>query len=223
MKTSFRHLFRKREPARGKAEPAHRPAPAEYLVTAAPSWWMVLFAYLLAGAFLWGSDKFFVWFAPYFQEVFKNLKGLPPAWADLGLYWAERALGTVAVAAALYHHLWKMTTRYRVGTQNLRVESWLPVRRVTLIAFGAIRKVGYHQSPLGFLLNFAHVEIDTGSPLGPVVLLNCPKPKALLAVLQEKVESVLQPHLSQNVNSREPQRDRAPRPGRAGQKGIRFS
>lgn len=190
------HLFKKKEQVRSKVEPEPKPAPTEFLVTASPSWWMVVFYYFLAILFLWASDLFFKWFTPYFEEVFKNLKGLPITWADLGIFWAERGLGILAVLMAVYHNLWKMTTRYRLSSHNLQVETWLPMRKVTIISFGAIQKTGFTQGILGVLLNFAHIEIDTGSSLGPMILPNCAKYKILLNALEAKVESVHQPHLS---------------------------
>jgi hypothetical protein len=192
----YNHLFkfRKRETVRGKAEPVQHFAQEAEIISTSPSGWGVFFAYFLALVFLWASDMFFTWFTPYFQEVFKNLRGLPLSWADLGIYWAERGLGTLAVLMAVYHNIWKVTTRYRVGAQNLSVESWLPMRKVTIISYGAIRKAGYRQGVLGFLVNYADIEIDTGSPLGPVVLPNCRKPKVLLKALQEKVDLAFQPH-----------------------------
>lgn len=163
------------------------------LLKVMPSWWVVALAYLLAAAFCYGAHQFFLWFPPYLQEVFRNLKGLPVTWADLGIYWAERGLTWIAVAAALYHQLWQISTRYKLTSHDIQVESWFPKHLVTAAPYGSVRRVGYQQSLLGFLLNYGHVEIDTGGAF-PLLLLNCPQPKKLVGLLQPKVESILQPH-----------------------------
>ncbi|HEY5037623.1 MAG TPA: PH domain-containing protein [bacterium] len=165
------------------------------LFKAMPSWWMVLFAYLLAFLFCYGLHQFFLWIPPYLKEVFKNLRGLPESWADIGLYWAERALKWIAVGSAIYHNLWQLGTRYKLTPHDLQMESWFPIRKLVAVPYGSVRRTGFQQSLVGLLLNYAHIEIDTGSPTGPLVFLNCPKPKLFLSILQPKVESVLQPGL----------------------------
>jgi membrane protein YdbS with pleckstrin-like domain len=181
------------------AQPATTPAPGtDLLLKAMPSWWAVLFAYAIAFVFCYFIHKFFLWFPPYLLEVFKNLRGLPVSWADTGLFWMERGLVTVAVAAAVYHNLWQIGTRYKLTSHDLRVESWFPFRRVTAAPYGSVRRVGYRQCPLGFLFNYGQIEVDTGSPAGPMTLTNCPRPKAFMNLLQDKVESVLQPGLSKD-------------------------
>jgi len=169
-----------------KASPPNQP-----LLNTMPSWWMVLFAYGLSIGFCLLTRRFFIWFPPYLLEVFKNLRGLPVSWADLGLYWGESGLTTIAVAAAVYHHLWQIGTRYKLTPREIYVESWFPIRRVTAVPYGSVRNTGFQQSPLGLLFNYGHIEIDTGSPSGPLVLLNCPRPKLFLQTLQPKVESSL--------------------------------
>ena len=77
-----------------------------------PSWWVTLFGYLLAACFIHFNHVFFTWFPPYLYEVFKNLRGLPLSWADLGLYLAERGFSTIAILSALYHQFWQAGTRY---------------------------------------------------------------------------------------------------------------
>lgn len=97
---------------------------------------------------------------------------------------------TIAIAAAVYHNLWQLGTRYRLTTHHVSVENWFPLRRMTTIPYGSIRRVGYQQSPLGLLFNYGHIEIDTASPTGPLMLLNCPQPKKFVDLLQPKVESI---------------------------------
>ena len=202
MRAPILNIFKKKQPEAGKssgehssrskgATPPSSAAPShDVLHKAMPSWWVVLLAYLLAGLFWYFAHKFFLWFPPYLYEVFKNLKGLPVSWADLGLYWGERGLVTVAIVAAVYHNLWQLGTRYKLTAHHVNVENWFPLRRVTTIPYGSIRRVGYQQSPLGLLFNYGHIEVDTSSPTGPLVLLNCPKPKKFVDLLQPKVESI---------------------------------
>jgi hypothetical protein len=166
-----------------------------------PSWWVVLLAYLLAAGFCYLAHQFFLWFPPYLKEVFKNLRGLPAAWADLGLFWAERGLVWIAVGAAVYHNLWQIGIRYKLTSHDITVESWFPLHQVLSIPYGSVRRVGFQQSIVGLAFNYGHVEIDTGSPSGPLVLLNCPKPKKFLSLLQSKVEAVVQPTLSHSRRS----------------------
>ncbi len=176
--------------------PAVVPATHDWVLQAMPSWWVVLFAYALAGAFCWLAHRFFLWFPPYLREVFTNLKGLPTAWADLGLFWAERGLVAVAAAAAVYHNLWQVGTRYKLSAHDLTVENWFPAHHVVSAPYGSVRRVGFQQSILGLLFDYGHIEIDTGSPTGPLILLNCPKPRKFVGLLQPKVEAVLQPGLA---------------------------
>lgn len=183
---------------RSKPHVSHETAhvASEIPLKAMPSWWVVLGAYALAGLFCYLAHQFFLWFPPYLREVFMNLKGLPTSWADLGLFWAERGLVWVAIAAAVYHNLWQVGTRYKLTSHDITVESWFPLHRVVSAPYGSARRVGFQQSVFGLLFNYGHVEIDTGSPSGPLVLLNCPKPKKFVAALQPKVEAALQPGLS---------------------------
>jgi hypothetical protein len=184
MKPSFfQRLFHREEPVK-------TPAYSETLFRSMPSHWVVIFAYLAAGIFCYGAHQFFLWFPPYLYEVFKNLRGLPTAWADLGLLWGERGLVTIAIAAALYHHLWQLSARYVLSNKDIRVETWFPVRRVTAVPYAAVRRAGFQQSPLGIVLNYGHIEIDTASQT-PLVLVNCPQPALFLKTLQSKVESAL--------------------------------
>lgn len=163
---------------------------------AMPSWWVVLFAYALAALFCYFAHMFFIWFPPYLREVFKNLKGLPIAWADIGLFWAEKGLCWIVIAAAVYHNLWQVSTRYKLTSHDINIESWFPLRRITSTPYGSVRRVGFQQSIVGLIFNFGHIEIDTGSPVGPLVLLDCPKPKKFVEILQPKVEAALQPGLA---------------------------
>lgn len=164
----------------------------DVIYKAMPSWWVVALAYTLAGIFCYLIHHFFLWFPPYLYEVFKNLKGLPLSWADTGLFWGERGLIWIAIIAAVYHNLWQLGTRYKLASHHLSMENWFPLRRVTAIPYGSMRRVGYQQSALGLLFNYGHIEIDTASPTGPLLLLNCPKPKKFVELLQPKVESLAQ-------------------------------
>ncbi|HJT24213.1 MAG TPA: PH domain-containing protein [bacterium] len=203
MKTTVINFFKKKHPESSKAPADHGRAksaashPAsDLMLKSMPSWWVVLLAYALAGIFCYGVHQFFLWFPPYLKEVFLNLKGLPMDWADKGLFWSERGLKWIAIAAAVYHNLWQVGTRYKLSSHDITVENWFPVRRVVSAPYGSVRRVGFQQSPLGVLFRYGHVEIETGSPSGPWVLLNCPKPAAFVALLQPKVEAVLQPGLA---------------------------
>lgn len=175
---------------------AQAPSSADLVLKATPSWWVVFLAYALAGIFWYLAHRFFLWFPPYLKEVFLNLKGLPVAWADLGLFWAERGLVWIAIAAAVYHNLWQIGTCYRLTSHDVTIESWFPLHRVVSAPYGSVRRVGFQQSIVGLLFNYGHIEIDTGSPTGPLVLLNCPKPRKFMNFLQPKVEAVIQPALS---------------------------
>jgi hypothetical protein len=199
------NIFKKTEKAEtAKATSGHahhtKSAPAipvsDAIFKKMPSRWVVLFAYVLAGIFCYLVHRFFLWFPPYLIEVFKNLKGLPIAWADLGLYWGEKGLVWIAITSAVYHNLWQLGTRYKLSSHDIQVQNWFPTRRVMNVPYGSVRKVGFQQSPTGFIFNYGQVEIDTGSPDGPLVLVNCPSPKAFLARLQPKVEAILQPNLT---------------------------
>ena len=209
MKAPVINIFKKNHPEGGKPAggehplrskislpPSTAPSPSELSLKAMPSWWVVAGAYGLAALFCYGVHQFFLWFPPYLKEVFLNLKGLPIAWADLGLLWGEKGLVWIAIAAAVYHNLWQVGTRYKLTAHDITVENWFPLHRVVSAPFGSVRRVGFQQSLLGFVLNYGHVEIDTGSPSGPLVLLNCPKPAKFVSLLQPKVEAVLQPGLA---------------------------
>lgn len=198
MKTSFLNLFNKAAGAKNAHDHSQlrKGGTGDLVFKAMPSWWMVLFAYVLALIFCDLTHQFFVWFPPYLQEVFKNLRGLPQSWADLGLYWGERGLKWTAVASAVYHQLWQLGTRYKLSSHDIQVENWFPVRRVTTVPYGSVRKAGFQQNILGLIFNYGHIEIDTGSPAGPLLLLICPRPQKFLALLKPKVEAVLQPGLS---------------------------
>jgi len=152
-----------------------------------PSWWVTLFGYALALVFCHYNHFFFSnWFPPYLYEVFKNLRGLPTAWADLGLYWAEKGFAAIALLSALYHQFWQVGTRYILTDQEVRVESWFPGRKVTSIPLEAIRRYGYQQNWLAALLGFGTIEIDTAS-FTPVLLANCPRVSEFAARLKEKL------------------------------------
>lgn len=209
MKAPVINIFKKSHPEGGKsagnehplrsklpAAPSVAPTPSDLLLKSMPSWWVVAEAYILAIIFCCGVHQFFLWFPPYLKEVFLNLKGLPMAWADLGLFWGEKGLVWIAITAAVYHNLWQVGTRYRLTAHDVTVENWFPSHRVICAPYGSVRRVGFQQSPLGFAFNYGHVEIDTGSPSGPLVLLNCPKPAKFVSLLQPKVEALLQPGIT---------------------------
>jgi len=197
MRTPSINIFKKTEKDSGKSasDHSHRSA-SVVLVKAMPSWWVVLLAYAMAALFCYFVHRFFVWFPPYLLEVFKNLRGLPESWAELGLYWGEKGLTWIAIASAVYHNLWQLGTCYKLTSHDIQLQSWFPVRRVTAVPYGAVRRIGFQQSLFGYLLNYGHVEVDTGSTAGPLVLLNCPRPQKFLDVLQPKVEAVIQPSLT---------------------------
>ena len=165
-----------------------------------PSWWVTLYAFILVGAFCYVSRLFFNWIPPYLYEVFKNLRGLPTTWADLGLYWAERVLDWMVAAAAVYHLLWQIGTRYILTEQEIRIELWFPFRKVVSIPLGAIRRYGYQQNWLAVLLGFGTIEIDTAGP-APVRLLHCPKPKVFLESLKPHVETALKAPISHHPHN----------------------
>jgi len=208
MRAPILNIFKKKHTEAGKSAGDHaarsKGAPASTASASAqdviyktmPSWWVVGLAYVLAGFFWYLIHRFFTWFPPYLYEVFKNLKGLPVSWADIGLFWGERGLIWIAILAAVYHNLWQLGTRYKLASHHLSLENWFPLRRVTAIPYGSMRRVGYQQSVLGLLFDYGHIEIDTASPTGPLLLLNCPKPKKFVELLQPKVEAAVQSGLS---------------------------
>jgi len=205
MKTSVINIFKKSEKSETpKTSENRKVSTSILLVKAMPSWWVVLLAYVLAAVFCYFVHRFFVWFPPYLLEVFKNLRGLPTTWAEMGLYWGEKGLTWIAVASAVYHNLWQLGTRYKLTSHDIQLQSWFPVRRVTAVPYGAVRRVGFQQSLFGYLLNYGHVEVDTGSTAGPLILLNCPRPQKFLDVLQPKVEAVIQPGLTHHKRATDP-------------------
>jgi hypothetical protein len=214
MKAPVINIFKKKQPEMAKStapdhfirsKPGSVPAPAsstaDLVLKAVPSWWVVLLAYALAGIFGYFAHQFFLWFPPYLKEVFMNLKGLPVTWADLGLFWAERGLVWIAIAAAVFHNLWQVGTRYSLTSHDITVESWFPLHRLVAAPYGSVRRVGFQQSIVGLIFNYGHIEIDTGSLTGPLVLLNCPKPRKFTKFLQTKVEAAVQPSLSHSRRS----------------------
>jgi membrane protein YdbS with pleckstrin-like domain len=201
MKTPSFRFFKKTENVKPRLENPKPGAPdpaKDLLFEAMPSWWVVLLAYLLALIFCFFVHQFFHWFPPYLREIFKNLRGLPVSWADQVLFWGERVLSLVAVAGAVYHNLWQIGTRYRLTSHDMQIENWFPVRKVKAVPYGSIRYVGYQQSLLGLAFKYGHIEIETGSTTGLLVLVNCPHPGDFIRTLQSKVEAVLQPHSSQH-------------------------
>lgn len=209
MKAPVINIFKKKLPEMSKPSAADHsirfkpggvspPAPssADLVFKAMPSWWVVFLAYVLSGVFCYLVHRFFLWFPPYLKEVFMNLKGLPITWADFGLFWAERGLVWIAIVAAVYHNLWQVGTRYRLTSHDITVESWFPLHHVVSTPYGSVRRVGFQQSLVGLLFNYGHIEIDTGSSTGLLILLNCPKPKKFTNLLQTKVEAAIQPALS---------------------------
>ncbi len=213
MRAPVINIFKKKQTETVKIATEHptRPKPvsatqsAEVSIRFMPSWWVVLLAYLLAAGFCYGVHRFFLWFPPYLFEVLKHLKGIPQSWADLGLFWGERGLTWIAIAAAGYHNLWQVSARYQLTSHDIFIQSWFPFRRVIATPYGSVRRVGYQQSLIGLIFNYGHVEIDTGSPSGPLVLLNCPSPKKFTSILQFKVESIIQPQLVSHRRSVDPQ------------------
>lgn len=213
MRAPVINIFKKKQPETAKITVDHPartksslPSPAtEFFFKSMPSWWVVLLSYLLAAVFCYGVQRFFHWFPPYLYEVLKHLKGIPQSWADGGLLWGERGLTWMAIAAAIYHNLWQVSTRYQLTSHDIHVESWFPFRRVIGVPYGSVRRVGYQQSLVGLVLNFGYIEIDTGSPSGFLILLNCPSPKKFASILQTKVESIVQPQLVTHRRSVDPQ------------------
>ncbi len=171
---------------------------SETLIKTQPTIWVVLYSYLLALVFSFLVHQFFLWCPPYLQEIVKNLRGLPFAWFETGLYWVERGMIAIALFSALYHNLWKAATIYKLTDHDIQISHWFPIRHLQSIPYGAVKKLGFKQSFLGVLLNYGHVEIDTGGAQGPILLVNCPKPQKFMETLQHKVEEVLQPQLLQN-------------------------
>jgi len=148
--------------------------------------WVVV-AWTLALAFIWGLHTLFSWLPPYAHEIVKNLKGFPPVWADLLLLGVERFLVFAVVLSALVHTLWRSTTFYRLTDREVVLKSWFPVRRVEVVPLSGVRRAGFTQGLLGYVLDYGHVEIDLGSASGWVVLRNCPKPEAFLKELQKRM------------------------------------
>ena len=169
-------------------------------VSATPTWWGIGFAWVLAATFCWLIHQFFLWCPPYLQEIVKNLRGLPYAWFEPKLFWTERGLMAIAAFSALYHTLWKLFTRYWLTANDIQIKTWFPMRRIQAIPYGAVQRIGIQQSFLGVLLRYGQVEIDTGSPLGPVFLQNCPKPEEFLKILRQRVETVLHSYPPQTKN-----------------------
>ena len=147
----------------------------------------VFVAWIFAAAFILGLHLFFRWLPPYAHEIVRNLKGFPPAWADLFLQSIEKFLIFATVLSALVHMIWRETTRYRLSDEDLQVRTWIPARRVEMIPLKMIRRVGFTQGVLGYLLDYGHVEIDLGGVDGLRELRNCPKPEAFLKDLQKRI------------------------------------
>ncbi|HET9870434.1 MAG TPA: PH domain-containing protein, partial [bacterium] len=122
---------------------------------------------------------------------------LPYAWFADALIWLERGVIGVAFLSALYHNLWKLGTTYKLTDHDLQVSQWFPIRMRQSVPYGAVRRLGSKQGLLGALLDYGHVEVDTGGSV-PLVLVNCPRPQKFVETLQHKVEEVLQPQLLQN-------------------------
>ena len=171
---------------------------SETLVKTQPTIWVVVTSYLMALVFSFLVHRFFLWCPPYLQEIVKNLRGLPFTWFETALYWLERGVIVIAFLSALTHNLWKLATLYKLTDHDIQVSHWFPTRQLQSVPYGAVKRVGFKQGLLGVLLNYGHVEIDTGSAQGPLLLVNCPRPQKFMETLQHKVEEVLQPQLLQN-------------------------
>ncbi len=212
MRAPVINIFKKKQPETGKVMGEHpvrlksalAPQNPGTILKSMPSWWVVFLAYFLVVGVCYGIQRFFLWFPPYLFEALKHLKGIPQAWTDLGLFWGERGLTWVAISAAVYHNLWQVSTRYKLTSHDIHVESWVPYHRVIATPYGSVRRVGYQQSLIGLIFNFGHIEIDTGSPSGLLVLMNCPRPKKFVSILQTKVESIVQPHLISHRRGADP-------------------
>ena len=147
----------------------------------------VFVAWIFAAAFILGLHLFFRWLPPYAHEIARNLKGFPPAWADIFLQSVEGFLIFAAVLSTTVHTVWRGTTRYGLSDDDLQIRTWVPVRRVEMIPLQMIRCVGFTQGVLGYLLDYGHVEIDLGGADGLRELRNCPKPEAFLKELQKRI------------------------------------
>jgi hypothetical protein len=148
--------------------------------------WVVV-VWLLALAFVWGLHTLFAWLPSYAHEIVKNLKGFPPAWADLLLIGVERFLLFAVVLSASVHTLWRSTTTYRLTDREILVKTWFPVRRVEVVLLSGVKRAGFTQGLLGYMLDYGQVEVDLGGASGWVVLRNCPKPEAFLRELQKRM------------------------------------
>ena len=203
MKSSKRFLkminvFEKKNPVMKAPEPRPVLSISETLVKARPTWWVVAAGYILAALFAYGVHRFFLWCPPYLQEIVKNLRGLPFSWFEVGLYWAERGLIAIGFLSAVYHNLWKLFTLYKLTDHDIQIINWFPLHRLQSIPYGAVQRIGFQQSLFGVILNYGHVEIDTGGAQGPLILINCPKPQNFTEILQHKIEEVLQPRVLQS-------------------------
>jgi hypothetical protein len=147
----------------------------------------VAVAWLLALVFAWGLHFLFAWLPPYAHEIVKNLKGFPPAWADLLLTGVERFLLFALALSASVHTLWRSTTSYGLTDREILLKTWFPVRRVEVVPLRGVKRAGFTQSLLGYALDYGQVEIDLGGASGWVVLRNCPKPEAFLKELQKRM------------------------------------
>lgn len=185
--------FQKKTPGLKDGESKTLFSTPEIRMETQPTIWVVVYSYLLAFVFCLLVHRFFIWCPPYLREIVKNLRGLPFSWFEMGLYWMERVLMGIAFLSALYHNLWKLATRYDVTDLDVRVTRWFPMRQVLSVPYGAVKRLGFKQSMLGVVLNYGHVEIDTGGALGPVVLANCPQPQKFTEALQQKVGETLRP------------------------------
>ena len=174
------------EPAEVPASgPLHVVRPDEPLgFRPAASWTLAQWALTLLG--ILAIHQFFGWLPPYLQEVVRNLKGFPQAWADLFLLWSERFLVFVVVLSAVVQTGWRFSTRYWVTNRGVQVKTLIPERRMDLLPFHSIRSTAFRQGLLGWMMDFGTVEIDLGGPRGPVELRQCPKPEAFLHEIQER-------------------------------------
>jgi hypothetical protein len=147
--------------------------------------WVVV-AWVLALVFAWGLHTLFASLPPYAHEIAKNLKGFPTVWADWLLWGVERFLVFAAILSALVHTLWRFTTTYGLTDHEIVLKTWVPVRRVEMMSLSAVKRVGFTQGVLGYVLDYGRVEMDLGGASGWVVLHNCPKPEAFLKELQKR-------------------------------------
>jgi hypothetical protein len=166
----------------GNLRVVHPYEPVEVQPTVA---WAVI-AWVLALGFAWGLHSLFAILPPYAHEIVKNLKGFPEEWADLLLRGVEKFLVFAAILSALVHTLWRSTTSYGLTDREILVKTWFPIRRVEMIPLGSVKRAGFSQGLLGYVMDYGHVEIDLGGANGFVVLRNCPKPEAFLKELQKR-------------------------------------